>query len=216
MAEGHRQRLKNRFLSEGLEGFEPHNVLELLLFFTVPRCDTNPIAHDLIDTFGSLSDVFDAEYEDLMQVNGIKEHSAALIKLIPAISRYYYMDRQQKRIDLSTNEKIGEYLISLYYGINVETVYLLLLDNKMHLIGRVKLHEGSVNSAAIDIRKIAERAFAKRAAHVILAHNHPNGIAVPSGDDLLTTQNVLRALKPLQIDFVNHFIVAEDKYAAIL
>ena len=216
MAEGHRERLKNQFFLNGLDGFEPHNVLELLLFFTIPRKDTNPIAHKLLDTFGSFSAVFEADFEDLINVPGITPHSATLIKMIPEISRYYYTDRQRGRVDLSSSEKIGKYLINLYYGVNVETVYVLLLDNKMHLIGRIKLHEGSVNSAAVDVRKIAERALTKRASHVVLAHNHPNGIPVPSGDDLLTTQNVLRALKPLQIDFVNHFVVAEDKYTAIL
>lgn len=193
MHKDHRKHTKDRFLSEGLDSFEPHNVLELLLFYSIPQKDTNETAHMLINRFGSLSAVFDAPYDDLLTVPGISEHSATLIKLIPAISRRYAMEKNSKVTKLSSIEDIGKYLVARYLGVTEETVLLLLLDNKFGLIDCVKVHEGSVNSSAITMRKLIETALFKRASMVVLAHNHPSGVALPSSDDLFTTQQVKRA-----------------------
>ena len=154
MHKDHRKHTKDRFLSEGLDSFEPHNVLELLLFYSIPQKDTNETAHMLINRFGSLSAVFDAPYDDLLTVPGISEHSATLIKLIPAISRRYAMEKNSKVTKLSSIEDIGKYLVARYLGVTEETVLLLLLDNKFGLIDCVKVHEGSVNSSAITMRKL--------------------------------------------------------------
>ena len=216
MHKDHRKHTKDRFISEGLDSFEPHNVLELLLFYSIPQKDTNETAHMLINRFGSLSAVFDAPYDDLLTVPGISEHSATLIKLIPAISRRYAMEKNSKVTKLSSIEDIGKYLVARYLGVTEETVLLLLLDNKFGLIDCVKVHEGSVNSSAITMRKLIETALFKRASMVVLAHNHPSGVALPSSDDLFTTQQVKRASDLVEIGMLAHIIVAGDTFTNIL
>ena len=216
MHENHRERMKRRFLKEGLDNFEPHNVLELLLFYSIPQKDTNEIAHALMERFGTLSDVLDASFDDLICVPGIKEHSATLLKMIPALSRRYVMEKNRSAAALSSIEKIGEYLVNHYVGINVETVFLLLLDNKFNLIECVKIHEGSVNSSAITLRRLVETALFRRASMAVLAHNHPSGVALPSSDDLFTTREVKRAFDLLEIKLLAHIIVAGNAYLDIL
>ena len=216
MHENHRERMKHRFLAEGLDHFEPHNILELLLFYAIPQKDTNEIAHSLMERFGSLAEVFDASYDYLVTVPGIKEHSATLIKMIPELSRRYVIEKNRVTTSLSSMEKIGRYLVDHYVGINVETVFLLLLDNKFNLIECVKIHEGSVNSSAITLRRLVETALFKRASMVVLAHNHPSGITLPSSDDLFTTREVKRAFDLMEIKLLAHIIVAGDSYLDIL
>ena len=106
--EGHRQRLKNRFLTEGLDSFETHNILELLLFYSIPQRDTNGIAHKLLDTFGSLKGVFEADFEELIKIDGIKENTATLLKLIPEVARAYFHEEMDEQKIFDTAEKIGK------------------------------------------------------------------------------------------------------------
>ncbi len=215
MHKNHRERLKKRFLTEGLEHFEPHNILELLLFYAIPQKDTNELAHTLINHFGSLSKVLDASFDELIAVPGIKEHSATLIKMIPALSREYMIDKNINTERLETIESIGEYFVNKYIGVNVETIYLLLLDNKYEVIECVLVHEGSVNSAAITTRRLAELALFRHASIAVLAHNHPSGLAIPSGDDIDTTRAIARAFHALDIDFLAHILVAGNQYTDI-
>ena len=208
----HRNRMKERFLLEGLDHFEEHNILELLLFYSIPQKDTNETAHLLIDKFGSLRPVFDAPYEELCRVPGIKEHSAVLIKLIPALARAYMARENDNVFILRDKESIGEFLCRRYIGITSETVYLLLLDNKFAMIDFIKIHEGSVNSSAITVRKLIELAMRKGASMVVLAHNHPSGMAIPSSDDIRTTAMIRNAFRAVEIPLIAHFIVAGGKY----
>lgn len=191
-------------------------MLELLLFYSIPQRDTNELAHELIERFGSLPEVFDASFDDLISVPGIKEHSAVLIKMVPALSRRYALEKNRTTTSLSSMEKIGEYLVNKYVGINVETVFLLLLDNKFNLIECVKVHEGSVNSSAITLRRLIETALFKRASMAVLAHNHPSGVALPSSDDLFTTREIKRAFDLMEIKLLAHMIVAGNSYLDIL
>jgi DNA repair protein RadC len=216
MHKEHRIRVKNRFLAEGFDHFEPHNILEMLLFYAIPQKDTNELAHSLINRFGSLEKVFDASFEELMTVPGIKEHSATLIKMIPSLARVYYMEKNKAGESLPNLDAWGQYFVNRYIGIEVETVFLLLLDNKFNIIECSKIHEGSVNSSAISIRKMAEVIFAKNASMVVLAHNHPSGLPIPSPEDLSTTQEILRSFRPLEIRLLAHIIVAGDQYVDIL
>lgn len=216
MHKDHRTRVKNRFLAEGLDHFEPHNILELLLFYAIPQKDTNELAHTLINRFGSLENVFDASYQDLLTVPGIKEHSATLIKMIPALARRYSIEKNKSGESLVDVDAWGKYFVSRYVGVNVETVFLLLLDNKFNVIDCVKLHEGSVSSSAVNIRKMTEIIFSKNAPMVVLAHNHPSGVAIPSGADIDLTIDLFRAFQVLDITFLAHILVAGDTYVNIL
>ena len=217
MHKEHRKRVKDRFLKEGLENFEPHNILEMLLFYSIPQKDTNETAHLLLDRFGSISAVFDASYQDLMTVPGIKEHSATLIKMIPQIAQKYVADKNDDSgLILSSIDKIERFFKNKYISATNEIVYLLLLDNKLKIIDCIKLHEGSVNSSAITMRSVVEAALRNNASSVVLAHNHPQGIVVPSPDDIYTTENVKNALSLMGINFLAHILVAGNKYTNIL
>ena len=207
--EGHRNRLKNRFLTSGLESFEDHNILEMLLFYSIPRKDTNDIAHELIAHFGSLKAVFDADFDELIKVKGISDNSATLIKMIPAISRAYLTNKSNKRPVLDDVNAIKEFLFHTYYGETKEVVYVLLLNNKFELISAEKVHEGSVNSAQIELRRLVDLVVKKNASFIILAHNHPDGIPAPSFEDIQTTSDLICSLNLLDIQLVEHFIVTD-------
>lgn len=213
---GHRQRLKERFLEQGLDGFTDIQALELLLFYSIPRQDTNPIAHRLLDHFGSLSQVLDAPVEELMCVDGIKEHSAVLLHLINEMGRCYLTDRAQREKILPTIEDCARYLQPFFYGRTTEMVYLLCLDAKCKVLSCKKVGEGSVNSAGISVRKVVETALREGASVVVLAHNHPSGIALPSAEDLQTTHRIAAGLRSVEIQLADHIVVADDDYVSMV
>ena len=213
--DGHRQRLKERFLKEGLDHFSDVQVLELLLFYAIPRQDTNPVAHNLIEHFGSLSQVLDAPVEELEKVPGIGRNAAILLSLATSLGRYYQVDRAMNIRFLPTVESCGEYLVPFFYGRRNETVFLLCLDAKCKVLCCKEIGEGSVNSAAVPIRRIVETALGANATTVVLAHNHPSGLAVPSGEDVQTTRRVAAALNAVEISLADHIVVADDDFVSI-
>ncbi len=212
--DGHRQRLIQRFLEEDLDNFEPHNVLELLLFYAIPRKDTNELAHVLMDTFGSLKGVFDAPYEELIKVTGIGPNTAALLKLVPSLTRTYYSS-DARSIILDTSEKSGEYFLPYYIGQTEEVVRLACLDAGGKVISNQILHRGSANAAEVNIRKIVNIALRNNAMGVILAHNHPGGLPLPSEEDVATTKSIREALMPMGILLMDHIIVAGQDYVSM-
>ena len=213
--EGHRQRLKERFLREGLDGFTDVQVLELLLFYVIPRKDTNPIAHDLLDRFGSLARVLDAPVSKLIQVNGITENGAAFLKLVREIDRRYTLS-QGREIILNTIDDCCEYLSRFFKGKKNETVFLLSMDAKLKVLSCREVGEGSINYASVPIRRCVEMALEDGATSVILAHNHPSGIALPSDDDILTTRRLAAALSTVEIQLADHIVVADDDYISMV
>lgn len=155
--DGHRQRLKKRFLEEGLDNFSDIQVLELLLFYCIPRKDTNPIAHSLLGHFGSLSQVLEATPEELRKVEGVGETAATFLHLITDVGRYYLVNRSTQFSVLPTIEDCARYIQPFFFGRRNETVFLLCLDAKCKVLCCKKVGEGSVNSAGISIRKIGRR-----------------------------------------------------------
>jgi len=216
MHDNHRERIKARFLAEGLDSFEEHNKLELLLFYVIPRKDTNETAHRLIEKFGSLTGVFDANIEELETVEGIGRNAAIYLKLMPQIARAYFTGNMDMRARFDNVDKIGRLLISRYLGVTTETVLLTLLDNKFKIIDLIKVHEGSVNSARVTPRMLIEPAVRRNAAMVVVSHNHPAGIAVPSGTDMATTANLITAFRVVGITLLEHILVAGNQYAALV
>ena len=212
---GHRQRLKERFRKEGLDHFEEHQVLELLLFYCIPRIDTNPLAHSLLDRFGTLAQVLEAPVEELEKVPGIGTNAATFLSLTTAVGRYYLVNRSMQTVFLQTIEKCGAYLQPYFYGRRNETVYMLCLDAKCKVLCCKEVGEGSVNSAGISTRKIVETALGVNATTVVLAHNHPSGVAIPSGEDIQTTQRIAMALQCVDIQLADHIIVADEDYISM-
>lgn len=213
--DGHRERMKKRFLEYGLENFDDHSVLELLLFYALPRVDVNPIAHKLINRFGSLSAVFDAPADELTKVAGINLNSALLIKLIPQVSRRYLMSRTSFEDILDSTEKAGRYLLPHFFAERDEVVYMICLDAKCKVLNCKLLFRGSVNSANVSIRKIVENALLYNATSVIIAHNHTSGIALPSQEDKLTTRRIENALHAVDVVLTDHIVVSDDDFVSM-
>lgn len=214
--EGHRGRLKNKFLQNGFEGFEHHNILELLLFYSIPRKDTNEIAHNLLDHFGSLKNVFNADFDSLLSVKGISENSATLIKMIPKIAQEYMSDCLKEGKIFDSAEKIGEFFVNKYLGEKNEIVYAMLLSNGFELISVVKIHEGTINTANAPSRKIVDAVIKQHASMVVLAHNHPGGNICPSVEDMNTTAELMSLFESLEIKLLEHFIISGNEYSPII
>lgn len=214
--DGHRSRMRERFLSEGLDSFTDIQVLEMLLFYCIPRKDTNPIAHSLLDHFGSLSQVLDATVEDLSKVEGMSQNSAAFLQLVTQVGRYYMTDRVSNVKILPSLESCAEYLRPFFFGRRVEMVYLLCLDAKCKVLCCRKIAEGNVNSTGISVRKTVENALSANASTVVLAHNHPGGLAIPSAEDVQTTLTVASALQAVEVKLADHVIFADDDYVSLV
>ena len=212
---GHRDRLRSRFLKEGLDNFEPHNVLELLLFYSIPRRDTNDVAHNLIDRFGSLSATLDAPYDELLKVPGVGANTATLIKMITSICRWYMVDRTSDIRTLNSVEKAGEFLKPKFIGRADEIIYFVSLDAKSRILNCSLDSDAAVNEVNLNIRKIVELVMRYKACAGILSHNHPNGLAIPSEDDVETTYQLMRALKYVNVHLIDHIIVADDDFVSM-
>lgn len=212
---GHRARLKGEFLARGLAGMPDHKALELLLCFAIPQGDVNPLAHRLINTFGSLSGVFNATQEQLMSVSGVGEHVACLIKLITALGGRYQADRSHLGDILDTTERLGEYLAPEFFGQRNEITVVLCLDAKCKVLQCQQLAEGTADSTSLSLRKLMEVALACNASQVVLAHNHISNIAAPSQEDILATKLAFDAFRQIEIHLRDHLIFAYDDFVSM-
>ncbi|MBQ3072138.1 MAG: DNA repair protein RadC [Oscillospiraceae bacterium] len=212
---GHRDRLRRRFREEGLTHFEDLHILELMLFHALPRRDTSPVAHALLKQFGSLAGVLDARTEDLMQVAGISENAALYLRMFPQVMQRYLHEQSAIGNILADTAQCGRYLLSCYFQEREEVVYLLCLDAKCKLLDCSLIHRGSVNSASVSVRKIVEQALRCNATSVVLSHNHVSGVALPSQEDLSTTQQLKTALDAVGITLTDHIIVAGDDFVSL-
>ncbi len=204
-----------RFRTEGLDNFDPIQVLELLLFFAVPRKDTNEMAHHLIDRFGSVSRVMDASVAELQKVPGVGENAATFLHLVKEAGRYYQVDSARKGIQIRDTEDCGRYLLPYFIGRQTETVFLLCLNANCNVICCREVGEGELNSAVISPRTVVEIALAEKASTVVLAHNHPSGVALPSKEDVLTTRRLAAALATVEVVLFDHLVIADDDYVSM-
>jgi DNA repair protein RadC len=210
--EGHRQRVKSRYLSEGLDSFEDHQVLELLLFYCIPMKDTNELAHKLIGAFGSLANIFEADPKDICKRCGVSENTAILLSIIPSLTRRYVMDKWGEKPVLGSSAKAGEYAVSLFTGRTYEVFYVICLDAQNRVNHAVLVHEGTINETPVYPRIIVETVLRYQANSVILAHNHPGGSKRPSDADLQITKRIIAALEAISVHVTDHIIVAGDRY----
>ena len=213
--EGHRKRMKQRFAEDGLDGFREHEVLELLLFYCIPRRNTNEIAHRLIKHFGSLPNVLNAPVRELKKVEGISDNAAFFIRLIRQLTRSYRLTNDTKVI-LSTYDECGEYLCKKLLDRKDETVMILTLDSRCQLIACHTVGEGSINSANVPIRRIVDLALSDNAATVVLGHNHPSGVALPSEADIQTTKQLAKALAYVDVVLSDHIIASGDDFISLV
>ena len=210
--DGHRERLRDRYKENGLKGFNDINALELLLFYALPRKDTNPLAHELLNWFGSLQAVFSASVEELKDVPGISDSSAILIKLVPDICKLARITETSKGKGITDSSLASGFLIPRFMFEESEKVIMLSLDSAKKVKACTDISSGVVNSVDLNIRLIVETALKNKASSVILAHNHPDGDTSPSREDRETTTRIRDSLKLVDIPLVDHIIVSGNDY----
>lgn len=212
---GHRERMKELFLKTGLDSFSPHAVLELLLYYAIPRKDTNPVAHELIRRFGSLAGVFDAPIEELQKVDGIGKSAAVFLKMIPQLCRAYEESLDHGRRMICDYDEAGRLFVKKSIGRQNEVVMLMLLDSRERILFCDTIVEGSATAVNIYIKTVVRLAVRYNAVYAILAHNHPSGECLPSKQDLDTTRWVYEALETVEVRLIDHIIVGGNDYVSM-
>ncbi len=210
--DGHRERMRRRFLNNELSGFADHEALELLLHYAIPQGDVNPLAHALMDRFGSLNGVLSAPVELLTQVKGVGERTAVLLRLVPQVAQRARLAEIERETALSTRERVEAYLLELFSRERNEAVYQICLDGKGKLLACRRLGEGSASAVNLDVRKMVENAILYAASSVILAHNHPSGVALPSLEEQAATSRARTALEAIDVRLEDHIIVADGDF----
>ncbi len=210
--EGHRDRLKARFLEQGLDGFNELNALELLLFYAIPRRDTNELAHTLLNKFETLSGVFNASYQELVEVPGIGAHAAGLILLVPQLVRRSVLTDSERVKSICNSRDAAMYFVPRFMFEKEEVLLLACLDSQKRVITCTEMSRGVVNAVSASVRRITETALKKRASSVIIAHNHPDSIAIPSMEDNIITKEIMSALRLVDIPLADHIIVSGEDY----
>ena len=212
----HRRRVYERFLREGLAGFEEHNAMEFLLFLARPRGDTNPLAHALIDRFGSLSAVLDAPIEELERVPGVGHSSAVVLKFIPQMCAYYLENKTSHKVPLTSVEEASAFFMPKFFARTQEAFYMAAVDDRRVLLRCVLISEGSANATAVSVAKVVSEALKCGATGVMLAHNHPRGITLPSSSDMAVTREIYRALRLVNIQLLEHLIFADNEFLSFV
>lgn len=203
----HRQRMSDRFAENRFDGFAEHEILEYMLFFVIPRIDVNPLAHRLIDHFGSLAKVLEASEHELKQVAGVGEKTARFLVMVMQAGCVYQRSNAAPPKVFTSLEEIANFVVPLFHGANTELVYALFLDDRNSLIQHKRMAEGSANEAAFSKKALVQAAVRLGATQVVLAHNHPGGVALPSAGDLQLTRQLNTMLQTLGINLLDHIIV---------
>ncbi len=204
---GHRERMRQRFLANGFNGFQPHEIIELMLFYTIPRQDTNKIAHELINTFHTISGVLDADIQDLCKIKGISHNSALYLKMLPAFFREYEISKRSGEISFADYDEAIKYIKSLYISETHEKVYVICLDAQAKIVSTTEISSGTFTATAFNNRSIAEAALKSGCDRIVLIHNHPDGNPVPSDKDVYCTTSLAKFLKSLGVTLEDHCIV---------
>lgn len=214
--DGHRERLKRRFLDYGERVFDDHQLLELMLFYAVPQGDVNPLAHRLIDRFGSFAAVLDARPEELKKIKGVGDHTALFLSMFPQVLRRYMASKSGCEERVCSTADAGEYLLPYFFGARNETLFLLCLDAKGKVLSCRLLAEGSLDRVSLNARQVVETALEDRASAVILAHNHISGVATPSQADVALTLALRPLLKSLGVRLLDHLVVADGDFVSMV
>lgn len=205
--------MRKRFYKEGIDHFEPHEVIEMILYFAYLRIDTNPLAHKLIDRFGSFHGVLEANREDLLE-SGLTENAAALLNMIPAFSNYYMQSHIETKV-LPDSTAVGNYAVSKLGLRPTEVFAVICLNAQNRVLNFEILSEGTVNTSNVPPRKVAEAALRNHAASVVLTHNHPGGGLMPSTEDKELTKKLDSMLESIGVTLIDHIIVANGRFCSL-
>ena len=205
---GHRQRVKESYLKNSFDAMPDHNILELILFYAIPQKDVKPIAYNLINHFGSLENVLNADVSELIQVDGIQEHSAILLTLFRNVNRR--LNQQKADVQYRTFEQLMDFASMKLKDYQTEAILIVTFDNAKSIINTHILTGGEVNSAVLNKKDVAQFVIRDNASSVVVAHNHPNGSAVPSAADIDATISLSQFLRQINIALLDHIVVGGD------
>jgi DNA repair protein RadC len=208
----HRARVRKRYRSHGLGAFADHEILELLLFYCYPRCDTNKIAHRMVKAFGSLSNLMDADVTDIMSRCGVSENVAVLVSMVPQLAGIYLKSKWDNKTRLDNAKTAGEYATSLFVDATTEMFFLICLNTNKQINHVSLIATGTVDETAVYTRDIVNEALRHKAVSVILTHNHPGGSLRPSRQDMEVTRTIIEGLQFINIQTIDHIIVAGEGY----
>ena len=211
---GHRQRLRDRFLRAGFQGFQDYEIVELLLTLAIPQRDVKPHAKELIAKFRNLKGILDAPVEELQSVHGLGTVAPVALKIIREAATVYLQQTAEALPMLASPEEIAGFWRMRIGHLPNEVFQAAFLDSGYRLLreGVETLEEGTVDRAAVYPRRVVESALRRQAAAVVLAHNHPNGSLQPSDQDKLLTRAVVMAFEPVQIKVRDHLIITADGF----
>ena len=212
--DGHRQRKRQQFLSHGPESMADHELLELALFYAIPRRDTNETAHRLLDQFGSLDRVLSAPEQELEKVEGVGQGAAVLLRLMGSIGDRARRPGREEKIVASVDQA-GAYFLRLLDGQRTEQLYQLCVDAKGKVLSCRMLSQGQSDMTVLSLRQVVENALLSGASGVFLGHNHPSGVAVPSSSDEAATRQVAEALRTIGVRLVDHIVVADRDFVSM-
>lgn len=213
----HRERMRKEFLEHGFaDDVPPHKILEMLLFFSIPRKDTNETAHLLLEEFGSISGVLEAEITDLQRVKGVGESTAVLIKLMLPLFKKYQSDKVVAKPKFTNLDDICNFIIKKYFGYKSEVFMVISFDNEGNMIACDKVVEGDVSSVGVSVRDVVKTVLKRNAACVIISHNHTSGNALPSDADVEMTKLLKLTLQQMGVKLLDHIIVVDDDCVSML
>lgn len=214
----HRERVRAKYLKDGGKGLDDYELLEMLLFYCVPRKDTKALAKTLIKEFSSLAGVLEADPSELTKFSGISLNGAVLLKLIVDLSRQYQIDKVSYLDSevFDTTEKFGKYFQAVFHGYTNEAVYVMYLNQSLRLCGFEKIAEGGLTNVNIETTTIIKSALKYNSLAVVLSHNHPIGKLVPSHSDVVVTLDLKSQLRVLGIKLLDHIIVNPEGYISML
>ncbi len=207
--QGHRKRMKTAMLEHGLDGLNEHQILELLLFYGVSNGDTNPTAHRLIQHFGTLKGVLEADYKDLLKVDGIGENAASLIKFAQMFSGVYLRASSftDGVLNISDTTGLRKYYEAVFLGVKDEQVRAMLFDDELNMVKEQLIVEGTIGKVELSTRKFTDFVIRNNCSRVVIAHNHPNGPALPSSADVAATKELKEIMSRIDITLIDHIIV---------
>lgn len=212
---GHRERQTQKFVQQGLDAFTDVEAVELLLYYAIPRRDTNVLAHRLLDRFHGLPGLLEAPRSALVELEGVGEHTASLICLVRELNQRYLNAERKLGEQLTDTEAVGRYLRSLFSYRKEEIVALLCLDSGSRVLSCHVLAEGHSAAVQFSVRNTVELCLRENAARVVLAHNHLSGTALPSSTDLATTRQLQQALRLIGVELADHLIFSEGDFVSL-
>ena len=212
---GHRERLRARFRAAGADAVTDYELLELVLFRTIPQRDIKPLAKQLIEKFGSFAEVLAAPSQRLEEVKGIKEATATDLKIVHAAAGRLARGQFKKRTVLSSWTAVLDYCRTTMAFAEKEQLNIIFLDKRNQVIADETQQTGTVDHTPVYPREVVKRALELSATAVILVHNHPSGDPTPSRADIQMTQSIVEVAKPLGISVHDHIIVGRDGHASL-